>query len=162
MGYKHTTHWAKQDQKHVENKLPRQKFSLRSRPPFTAVPRGPVWKVPHGRLLSAFGHLARSAPNSGFWVLFGTFGAQKGQKHSKSTLWGTPSQVPKSTQKARCGALSGPAPGHSCTWRPIQAQSEIEQQPHTPNQAQVRCFWNPCDRDPQQKISKTWNSSKVP
>ena len=36
---------------------------LRCQPPFTAVPNGPGQKVPHGVLLTAFGHLARSAPN---------------------------------------------------------------------------------------------------
>ena len=37
---------------------------------------------------------------------------KKKKKHSKSTPWGTPSQVPKSTQKAlhAIGALSGPGP----------------------------------------------------
>ena len=47
-------------------------------------------------------------------VLFECFlaflGLQNAQKHSKSTLWGTPSQVPKNTQKALRGALSGPGP----------------------------------------------------
>ena len=32
------------------------------------------------------------------------------EKHSKSTPWGTPRQMPKSTQKALHGALSGPGP----------------------------------------------------
>ena len=32
------------------------------------------------------------------------------KKHSKSTLWGTPRQVPKIAQKALRGALSGPGP----------------------------------------------------
>ena len=39
-----------------------QHLGLRSWPPFTGVPRGAGWKAPHGvPLLSAFGHLARSA-----------------------------------------------------------------------------------------------------
>ena len=49
----------------------------------------------------------RSAPRS-----------KSAKKHSKSAPWGTPSQVPKNTQKALCGALSGPALEHSCKWPP--------------------------------------------
>ena len=33
------------------------------------------------------------------------------KKHSKSTLWGTPRQVPEIAQEALRGALSGPEPG---------------------------------------------------
>ena len=67
-----------------------------------------------------------SAPRSAFWailgtclgvpqrVLFGSFlaflGPKTAKKHSKSTLWGTPRQVPKIAQKALRGALSGPGP----------------------------------------------------
>ena len=36
------------------------------------------------------------------------FGPKNAKKHSKSTLWGTPRQVPKIAQKALRGALSGP------------------------------------------------------
>ena len=38
------------------------------------------------------------------------FGPKNAKKHSKSTLWGTPRQVPKIAQKALRGALSGPGP----------------------------------------------------
>ena len=44
---------------------------------------------------------------SAFWRFFSPKNATK---HSKSTLWGTRSQVPKNTQKALRGALSGPGP----------------------------------------------------
>ena len=43
----------------------------------------------------------------GFLVFFGPKNAKK---HSKSTLWGTPRQVPKIAQKALQGALPGPGP----------------------------------------------------
>ena len=67
-----------------------------------------------------------SAPRSAFWAILGTclgvpqrvlcecflafLGPKKAKKHSKSTLWGTPRQVPKIAQKALRGALSGPGP----------------------------------------------------
>ena len=55
-------------------------------------------------------------------VLFGCFLAffrpKKAKKHSKSTLWGTPRQLPKIAQKALRGALQARAPQHSCKWRP--------------------------------------------
>ena len=42
---------------------------------------------------------------------FGTFGAKKRQKkHSKSTLWGTPSQVPKNAQKSTPWGTFQPKP----------------------------------------------------
>ena len=85
-----------------------QDLYLRSCPPCTGVLRGPSRKVPHGVLFECFGHLPRSAPKSVFWALFGTCRAKKkAKKHSKSTLWGTPRQVPKGTQKALFGAHSG-------------------------------------------------------
>ena len=43
-------------------------------------------------------------------MLFGVFSPQNAKKHSKSTLWGTPRQVPKIAQKALRGALSDPGP----------------------------------------------------
>ena len=77
---------------------------LRSRPPFTGVLLGPG---------------AESAPRSAFWAILGTclgvpqrvlfecflafFGPKNAKKHSKSTLWGTPRQVPKIAQKALRG-----------------------------------------------------------
>ena len=66
--------------------------------------------MPHGVLFECFGHLARSAPKSAFWYFWG-------KKTPKSTLWGTPSQVPKNTQKStpwgtfRPGPLSTPVNG---------------------------------------------------
>ena len=44
-----------------------------------------------------------------FLAFFGPKNA-KNKKHSKSTLWGTPRQVPKIAQKALRGAHSGPGP----------------------------------------------------
>ena len=87
-------------------------FGLRSRPPFTGVLLGPG---------------PESAPRSAFWAILGTclgvpqrvlfecfsafLGPKNVEKHSKSTLWGSPRQVPKIAQKAlRGGALSGPGP----------------------------------------------------
>ena len=82
-----------------------------SRPPFTGVLLGPG---------------PESAPRSAFWAILGTclgvpqrvffecflafLGPKNAKKHSKSTLWGTPRQVPKIAQKALRGALSGPDP----------------------------------------------------
>ena len=84
---------------------------LRSRPPFTGVLLGPG---------------PESAPRSAFWAILGTclgvpqrvlfecflafFGPENAKKDSKSTLWGTSRQVPKTAQKALRGALSGPGP----------------------------------------------------
>ena len=84
---------------------------LRSRPPFTGVLLGPG---------------PESAPRSAFWAILGTclgvpqrvlfecflavLSPKNAKKHSKSTLWGTPRQVPKIAQKALRGALSGPGP----------------------------------------------------
>ena len=68
-------------------------------------------KCPAECFSSAFEHLPRSAPKSAFRVLFVAFlGLKSAKKHSKNTLWGTPRQVPKNTQKAFRGALSGPGP----------------------------------------------------
>ena len=47
-----------------------------------------------------------------FWLFLGG-----PKKHSNSTLWGTPRQVPESTQKALCGHFLARAPEHSCIWR---------------------------------------------
>ena len=41
------------------------------------------------------------------FVSNGKFSPKSAKKHSKSTLWGALSQVPKNTQKALRGALSG-------------------------------------------------------
>ena len=84
---------------------------MRSRPPFTGVLLGPG---------------PESAFRSAFWAILGTclgvpqrvlfecflafFGPKNTKKHSKSTLWGTPRQVPKIAQKALRKALSGPGP----------------------------------------------------
>ena len=70
-------------------------------------------KCPTECFLSVFGRLARSAPKSAFWVLFGVFLPQKrqkalkkhsqghsepgAQKHSKRTPWGTFQPRPLST-----------------------------------------------------------------
>ena len=87
------------------------RVTLAIRPPFTGVLLGPG---------------PESAPRSAFWAILGTclgvpqrvlfecfltfFGPKNAKKHSKSTLWGTPRQVPKIAQKALRGALSGPGP----------------------------------------------------
>ena len=95
----------------------RQQIGLKllSRPPFTGVVWGPAaraWKCPTECFLSSFGHLPRSVPKSVFWVFFLAFsGPKKAEKRSKSTLWGTPREVPKIAQKALRGGLSGPGPG---------------------------------------------------
>ena len=67
-----------------------------------------AWKCPPECFLGNFGHLPRSAPKSAFRVLLAFLGPKNAKKHSKSTLWGTPRQVPKIAQKALRGALSGP------------------------------------------------------
>ena len=73
--------------------------------------RARAGKCPPECFLSNVGHLPRSAPKSAFRALFGVFlGLKNAKKHSKSTLWGTPRQVPKIAQKALRGALSGPGP----------------------------------------------------
>ena len=75
---------------------------------------------------SAQGPGPESAPRSAFSVFLGTWlrvpqrvlfecflaflGLKNAKKHSKSTLWGTRRQVPKNTEKALRGALSGPGP----------------------------------------------------
>ena len=82
-------------------------LALRSLPPFTGVPRGPGLKVPH----SAFGVILGTCLGVPQRVLFewflGLLGPKNAKKHSKRSLWGTPRQVPKITQKALAGALSG-------------------------------------------------------
>ena len=70
-----------------------QKFAIPAA--IAGVLRGPGQKVPHGVLLECF-------------LRF--LGLKNVNKHPKSTLWGTPRQVPKSTQEALRGALSGPGP----------------------------------------------------
>ena len=65
------------------------------------MPLGTLLGVPHGVLFERF--LAH-------------FEAQDCQKHSKSTLWGTPRQVPEIAQKALRGALSGPGLSKSTLW----------------------------------------------
>ena len=71
------------------------------RPLFTGVFRAPGRKVTHGVLLGPWLGVPQRAL---FW------GYKSAKKHSKSALWGTPSQGPKSTQEALRGALSGPGP----------------------------------------------------
>ena len=79
--------------------------------------------IPAAIYRSAQGPGPESAPRSAFWVFlgtwlrlpqrvffFGNFRAKKRQKALKKHSWGTPSQVPKNTQKALRGALSGPGP----------------------------------------------------
>ena len=75
--------------------MERRQVPLRSRPPFTGVLLGPG---------------PESAPRSAFWAILGTCLGVHAKKHSKSTLWGTPRQVPKIAQKALRGALCGPGP----------------------------------------------------
>ena len=82
--------------------------------------------IPAAIYRSAQGPGPESSPQSAFWVFLGPWlgvpqgvlfecflaflGLKNAKKHSKSTLWGTPSQGPKHTQKALRGALSGPGP----------------------------------------------------
>ena len=84
-------------------------LDLRSRPPFTGVPRRPGRKVPHGVLFECFWAPGSECPKKCFLSVFGHLSGLKSfKKHSKNTLWGTPSQVP--IAKALRGALSGPGP----------------------------------------------------
>ena len=84
---------------------------LRSRPPFTRVLLGPRLKVPPGVLFGQFWAPASECRKECFLSAFWRFlGPKNAKKHSKSTLWGTPRQVPKIAQKAPRGALSGPGP----------------------------------------------------
>ena len=73
-------------------------FSLRSRPPFTGVLRGPGLKVPHRVLFEQFWAPASECPKECFLSAFWP-------------LWDTQRQVPKIAQKALRGALAGPGPG---------------------------------------------------
>ena len=100
---------------------PKKKSPIRRRhpPDPSAPPRDPLTGV-------LLGPGPESAPRSAFWAILGTclgvpqrvlfecflafFGPKNAKKHSKSTLWGTPRQVPKIAQKALRGALSGPGP----------------------------------------------------
>ena len=101
-------------------KLGFSRLLSRSRPPFTGVPRGPDLKVPHGVLFEQLWAPASECPKECFLSAFRHFLAPKNaENNSKSTLWGTPRQVPKVAQKALRRALSlNRAPGHSCKWRP--------------------------------------------
>ena len=89
---------------------------------------------------SAQGPGPESAPRSAFWVFLGTWlpvpqrvllecflaflGLNNAKKHSRSTLWGTRSQVPNNTQKALRGHFPARAPEHSCKWR-LGAQDNV-------------------------------------
>ena len=82
---------------------------LRSRPPFTEVGPGS-----ESALRSAFQVILGTCLGVPQRVLFECFlalwGLKNAKKHSKSTLCGTPRQVPKITRKALCSALSSPGP----------------------------------------------------
>ena len=66
---------------------------------------------PPGVLFGQFWAPASECPKECFLSAFWRFlGPKNAKKHSKSTLWGTPRQVPKPAQKALRGALSGPGP----------------------------------------------------
>ena len=62
---------------------------------------GPGLKVHYGVLFEQFWAAASERPKP----------QKNGKKRSKSTLWGTPRQVPKIAPKALRSALSGPGPG---------------------------------------------------
>ena len=67
--------------------------------------------MPPGVLFGQFWAPASECPKECFLSAFWRFlGLKNAKKHSKSTLWGTPRQVPKIAQKALQGALSGPGP----------------------------------------------------
>ena len=55
----------------------------------------------------------------------------KTQKHSRNTLWGTPRQEPKNTQKTLRGTLSGRGPEHSCKFRQAQSTRTAKFDPRT-------------------------------
>ena len=100
----------------------KQALWLRSLPPFTGVPTGPGLKVPHGVLVGQFRAPASECSKecflSAFWRFLGPKSAQKAlKKHSKSTLWSTPRQVPEIAQKHSVGHFQARARGHSCKWR---------------------------------------------
>ena len=91
---------------------------LRSLPPLTGVLQGPGLKVPHGVLFGQFWAPASECPEECFLSAFGHVKAQKTPtKHSKSTLRGTPRQVPKLPKKHSVGHFQARAPEHSCKWR---------------------------------------------
>ena len=72
--------------------------------------KGKFPKVLRGGCKRSFGPREQRSPKS---LLLKT-----AKQHSKSTLWGTPRQVPKIAQKALRGALQARAPEHSRKWRP--------------------------------------------
>ena len=78
---------------------------LRSRPPFTGVPRGPSLKVPHGVLFEQFWAPASECPKECFLSAF--WGPKQRQK---ALFGGTPRQARESAQKALRGTLSGSGP----------------------------------------------------
>ena len=70
--------------------------------------RGPGRKVPPGVLFQCFWAPGSECPRECFLALLGPKNAKK---HSKSTLWGTRSQVPKThTEKALRGGTFRPGP----------------------------------------------------
>ena len=85
---------------------------LRSQPPFTGVPRA------SGRKLSAFGHLARSAPKSAFLSAFERIFTPKVPKSTQKALFGAlRAMCPKALTKHSVGHFPARGPGHSCKWR---------------------------------------------
>ena len=87
-------------------------LALRSRPPFAGVPRGPGRKLAKRVLFECFGVPgSKKCPKKGseerfFWHS----GAPKVPRSTpQSTLWGTPSQAPKSTPQALFGLPFGPS-----------------------------------------------------
>ena len=89
--------------------------ALRSRPPFTGVPRGPRRKLPHRVLFDCFCAPGSECPTECFLIVFWRFWAQKAPKNTQKALFGA--------LRARCSKalkkqFPARAPGHSCKWRP--------------------------------------------
>ena len=86
-------------------------LALRSRPPFTGVLLGPgPGSAPRSAFRAILGTCLGVPQRVLFECFLAFFGPKNVKKHSKSTLWGTPRQVPKIAQKALRGALPGPGP----------------------------------------------------
>ena len=74
----------------------------------------PAWKCPTEWSFWAILGTCLGVPQRVLFKCFlALFGSKNAKKHSKSTLWGTPRQVPKIAQKEKAlrGALSGRSPG---------------------------------------------------
>ena len=87
-----------------------------------------MWPFPQHCDSGCFWALASECPTesflSVFWYLWGR-AKKDAKKHSKRTLWGTPSQVPKSTQKHSVGHFPARAPEHFCMRAPPKRAGKL-------------------------------------